>query len=93
MEHRAAQTARMAIDTLHAGYILRLTQRLSRLSFELRDVRTGQIRRFGSTQELSRFLDAVVAGSTADATPPADSRAWNAAGTTPRHAVDKGDRK
>lgn len=47
-------------DRLRASYILRLTQRLSRLSFELRDVRTGLTRRFGTAKDLSRFLDACV---------------------------------
>lgn len=48
----------MPVDKLCASYILRLTQRLSRLSFELHDVRTGRTHRFDSAAALSSFLDA-----------------------------------
>jgi len=85
----------MTVDHLHASYILRLRQRLSRLTFELRDVRTGQTRRFGSTKELSSFLDAAVAGSAAGPTlhQPEGDCAWNALGTTDRQPANKGERK
>lgn len=51
----------MPIDRLRASYILRLTQRLSRLTYELRDVRSGHVHRFDSAAALSCFLDASVA--------------------------------
>ncbi len=50
----------MPVETLCASYILRLNQRLSRLSYELRDLRTGCSHRFDSAAELSRYLDAAV---------------------------------
>ncbi len=50
----------MPIDQLRASYILRLTQRLSRLTFELRDLRSGSTHLFDSAAALSRFLDAAV---------------------------------
>lgn len=45
---------------------MRLTQRLSRLTFELRDVRTGQTRQFESAKELSSFLEAAVMNAPPD---------------------------
>lgn len=50
----------MPTDRLRASYILRLTQRLSRLTFELRDLRSGQTHLFDSAASLSSFLDAAV---------------------------------
>lgn len=89
------QTAGMPIDKLCASYILRLTQRLSRLTFELREVRSGRTHRFDSTGELSRFLEAAVVDR------PPESRlqddvgdpAWNAAGTSGRHPEGQGECK
>lgn len=66
----------MTVHQLHASYILRLRQRLSRLTFELRDVRTGQTRLFASAKALSVFLDSTV------------DRSWNGLGTTARHAAE-----
>ncbi|GIW33530.1 hypothetical protein [Meiothermus sp.] len=48
----------MALSKVHSSYILRLTQRLSRLTYELLDVRTGEVRQFESAKELSSFLEA-----------------------------------
>jgi hypothetical protein len=50
----------MTIERLHSSYILRLTQRLSHLTYELLDVRTGQTYRFESVKELSGFLEAAL---------------------------------
>ncbi|GIW26769.1 MAG: hypothetical protein KatS3mg070_0132 [Meiothermus sp.] len=50
----------MAVAKVHSSYILRLTQRLSRLTYELRDVRTGQVRQFESARELSSYLETMV---------------------------------
>jgi len=83
------QTGCMNLHRLHASYILRLRQRLSRLSFELRDVRTGQARCFDSTQALASFLDGTVTdacGEPAPAAPEAAQPGWNALGTPARHA-------
>ncbi len=50
----------MTIERVHSSYILRLTQRLSRLTFELHDVRSGEVQHFESAKELSSFLEAAV---------------------------------
>ena len=56
----------MTLSKVHSSYILRLTQRLSRLTFELQDVRTGEVRRFESAKELSSFLEASLTKATPD---------------------------
>lgn len=85
----------MPIDRLCASYILRLTQRLSRLTFELRDVRTGRTHRFDNASELSRFLDAAVTNRPPEPSMQTDGgdRAWNAFGTSGWHPEGQGDRK
>ena len=77
----------MSIDRVHSSFILRLVQRLSRLTFELRDVRTGQTWPFDSPQALASFLEAVV-GDTADQPWSAGTSQANA-GTPAQRRVGK----
>jgi hypothetical protein len=85
----------MPVEKLCASYILRLTQRLSRLTFELRDLRSGHTHRFDSAAELSRFLDSAIADRSTEPRLPVDfgDDAWNGIGTSGRHADDPGERK
>jgi len=85
----------MALHQLHASYILRLEQRLSRLIFELRDVRNGQTWQFESTKALSSFLDATISDRPGEPAPRLDvgEPGWNAFGTAGRHPESKGERK
>lgn len=66
---------------LRAGFVLRLTQHLSRLSFELRDLRTGHSHHFDSATELSHFLDTTVIAGAAD-----DAPGWPRADARPPHS-------
>lgn len=86
----------MTVHRLHASYILRLRQRLSHLSFELRDVRTGQARLFDDSRALANFLEATLANADHEpaALPPEESRrAWNALGTPGRQAGSVDEQK
>ena len=61
----------MPVEQVLSSYILRLTHKLSRLSIELRDVRSGETLQFGSLEQLSRHLEAALAHSTRPPPAPA----------------------
>lgn len=65
----------MPVEKLCASYVLRLTQRLSRLTFELHDVRTGRTHRFSNAGQLSCFLDAAATDGFPEPRPPDDTAA------------------
>ena len=91
----------MTVHRLHASYILRLRQRLSRLSYELRDVRTGQARLFDDSRALASFLEGTLAQTCHEAAPQAPDAgppeagppAWNALGTAGRQAEGVDEQK
>lgn len=47
----------MPLERVLSSYILRLTQRLSRLSIGLQDVRTGEVVYFENFEALSAYLE------------------------------------
>ncbi|MDX2006890.1 MAG: hypothetical protein SFU83_16580 [Meiothermus sp.] len=63
----------MTVDKVHSSYILRLTQRLSRLTFELHDVRSGQTHQFDSPKALSSYLELALEAQFRDTTLPSTS--------------------